>query len=192
MRRMHIALVLALAAAGWLVFFGEATPSKGVVKIGERMQTMYATTVPQQPFASTSAPAKIQSSAARLIASDPVSLLQDRQTLIGGAHDGAHDGVPTALFGPQTWAPPPPPPVIVKPRPPPPPAAPPLPFTYLGKQIEDGKWQVFLALGEQTFIAVEQMTIDGMYRVDAIVPPQINLVYLPLQKMQTLFIGGAN
>lgn len=188
MKRRHIALLLTLPAAGWLVVFGDATPNEGVVKAGERMQSAHGVPVPRQIAALPVLPTITQAGAVKPIASDPVLLLQARQTLIGGAHDGA----PTALFGTHTWAPPPPPPVAVKPRPPPPPAAPPMPFTYLGKQIEDGKWQVFLARGDQTFIAVEQTVIDGLYRVDAIVPPQMNLVYLPLQKMQTLSIGGTN
>jgi hypothetical protein len=188
MKRRHTALMFTLVAAVWLVFFAGPTPDKSVVKAAERMQIAPAATVPQQLSLTPAMSAKSQPGAAKPIASDPVLLLQARQTLIGGAHDGA----PTVLFGPQTWAPPPPPPAVVKPRPPPPPVAPPLPFTYLGKQFEDGKWQVFLARGDQTFIAVEQMIIDGLYRVDAIAPPQINLVYLPLQKMQTLSIGGAS
>lgn len=184
MKHTHGLMLLALAAASWLIFFGDTTPQSGVVQAVERAQTPQTAPLRQQTPASPS----VLPIAARRPVSDPILSLQSRQTLIGGAHDGAT----TSLFAVKTWAPPPPPPVIVKPPPPPPPAAPPLPFTYLGKQLEDGKWQVFLARGDQTFIAVEQLVIDGTYRVDAIVPPQLNLVYLPLQKMQTLHIGGAN
>ena len=220
MKRMHIALALSLAALSCLVFFDTPKADRGVAKEYERVAVAHGVSMPQQPFVSphlspplsppllplsspplathasplASPPKPLpttafsQSGDSKKNAIDPVLALQARPVLIGGAHDGA----PNALFGSQTWAPPPPPPIVVKPRPPLPPVSPPLPFTYLGKQIADGRWQVFLAHGEQTIIAVEQMIIDGTYRVDAIVPPQINFVYLPLQKMQTLSIGGDN
>ncbi len=191
MKRLRITLALALAAAGWYSFFNDSTPNAGISKIAERTQVVQPASAPQQLSTAPAAPVSKSPMAAKPAAGDPILLLQPRHTLIGGAHDGS----PTALFGTQTWVPPPPPPVVAKPRPPPPPpppTAPPLPFTYLGKQFDDGKWQVFLARGDQTFIAVEQMIIEGTYRVDAIVPPQLTFVYLPLQKMQTLHIGGAN
>lgn len=184
MKRSHWLMMMALAGGGWLAFFGDTTSDSGVVNAVER--------APSPRTARLPAPSINSVAAVKPIVSEPVLALQSRETLIGGAHDGAHDGSSAALFGTQTWAPPPPPPVIVKPPPPPPPTAPPLPFTYLGKQVKDGKWQVFLGRGDQTFIAVEQLVIDGTYRVDTIAPPQLNFVYLPLQKMQTLHIGGAN
>ena len=185
MKRMHIALGLTLAAAAWLLFFGDTHPDAVTAKADQRTKMAPNATVPRQISASPTQSASRQSGAVKTVAIDPIQPLQARQVLIGGAHDGA----PNALFGIHSWTPPP---IAVKAQPLPPPSAPQLPFTVLGKQIEDGKWRVFLARGDQTFIAVEQMVIDGMYRVDAIVPPQINFVYLPLQKMQTLSIGGAN
>jgi hypothetical protein len=95
-----------------------------------------------------------------------------------------------ALFDSQTWTPPPPPPP--KPAPPPPPVAPPLPFTVIGKKLEDEKWEVYLARGEQTFIAKEKGLLDNQYRVESIKPPTMTLTYLPLNQTQTLTIGGTD
>lgn len=112
--------------------------------------------------------------------------LKSRDTFIGESdkhRQGAHP-----LFTSQTWTPPPPPPS--KPLPPPPPTAPSLPFTYLGKKIEDGVWEIYLARGEHTFIVREKSVIDGTYRIDSIKPPALTLTYLPLNQSQALTIGG--
>ena len=59
-------------------------------------------------------------------------------------------------FTSKDWTPPPPPP---PPAPPPAaPSAPPLPYTVLGKKLEDGQWQVFLSRQEQLFIAKPKMS----------------------------------
>lgn len=96
--------------------------------------------------------------------------------------------VAQALFDSQTWNPPPPPPP--KPTPPPPPVAPPLPYIVLGKKSEDQKWEVYLARGDQVFIAREKESLENQYRVDSIKPPTMVLTYLPLNQVQTLSIGG--
>jgi hypothetical protein len=67
-----------------------------------------------------------------------------------------------------------------------------LPFTYLGKQGADGNWEVYLTRGDETLIVRDQMVIDGSYRVDAIKPPNMTLVYLPLKLVQTMDIGSAD
>ncbi|MFN0160532.1 MAG: hypothetical protein ACKVQQ_04830 [Burkholderiales bacterium] len=77
------------------------------------------------------------------------------------------------------------------PAPVPPPVAPPLPFTVLGKKFEDGRWEVFLAARERTYVVREKETIDRLYRVESIVPPNLVLTYLPLDERQVLAIGGA-
>lgn len=97
-------------------------------------------------------------------------------------------------FRPLTWqsvaqeearknAPPPPPP--------PPPQAPPLPFTYMGKLIEDGRIVVFLTQGDRNHIVRQGDTIDGTYRVDAVTEQSLALTYLPLKQKQELAFGGA-
>ena len=69
--------------------------------------------------------------------------------------------------------------------------APPLPFVYLGKKLEDGRWEAYLGHGEQVFIVREGMTLAGTYKVRKIAPPTLTLIYLPLQKLQTIPIGGS-
>ncbi len=85
--------------------------------------------------------------------------------------------VAEALFDSQTWTPPPPPPP--KPTPPPPPVAPPLAFTVIGKKLEDGKWEVFLARSAQIFIAQEQAMLDSNPRVASLNPPTPTTTYAP-------------
>jgi hypothetical protein len=70
------------------------------------------------------------------------------------------------------------------------PQAPPLPFVFFGKQLQGGAWQVFLVLGEDIRLARVGTVIDGQYRVESIVPPQIVFIYLPLNERQILDIGA--
>ncbi|HTJ95081.1 MAG TPA: hypothetical protein VL424_18460 [Pararobbsia sp.] len=67
-----------------------------------------------------------------------------------------------------------------------------MPFTYIGKQSSDGRWEVFLSRGDETMIVREQTIIDGAYRVESIAPPTMTLVYLPTKLVQTLDIGSAD
>jgi len=68
--------------------------------------------------------------------------------------------------------------------------APQLPFTVLGKKLEDGAWQVFLGRDERILVVKTLDTIDNAYRVDEIRPPVMTLTYLPLQQRQLVAIGG--
>jgi hypothetical protein len=77
------------------------------------------------------------------------------------------------------------------PPPPPRPQAPPLPFTYMGKLIEDGRIAVFLTQGDRNHIVRQGDTIDGTYRVDAVTEERLSLTYLPLKQKQELAFGGA-
>jgi hypothetical protein len=118
-----------------------------------------------------------------------VFAIKARSELIG---DG--NGPIEALFGAHSWAPPPPPPpppapVVVKA--PPKPTAPPLPFTYIGKKEEGGRWEVYLARGADTFIVRDKTQIDDAYRAERIAPPNLTITYLPLKQVQTLIIGDA-
>jgi hypothetical protein len=92
-------------------------------------------------------------------------------------------------FALQNWTPPPPPPPPA--APPPPPKAPPLPFTVLGKKLQDGGWQVFLARADRTYIVRDKDVIENDYRVESIAPPSLTLTYLPMNERQTLSIGNA-
>jgi hypothetical protein len=73
-----------------------------------------------------------------------------------------------------------------------PPAAPPLPFAYLGKAIEDGKLEVFLSRGEQSYSVRSGQKIDGEYRVDKVTQSSVTFTYLPLKTKQTLEIPAVN
>ena len=77
------------------------------------------------------------------------------------------------------------------PAPPPPPQAPPLPFTYMGKLIEDGRIVVVLTQGDRNYVVRQGDTIDGTYRVDAVTEESLSLTYLPLKQKQQLALGGA-
>lgn len=90
------------------------------------------------------------------------------------------------LFPVQSWYVPPPPPKPAPPKPPP------LPFTYLGKAVDDGMVSVFVAQGDRNLVVKTGDVIDGVYRADSILPPVMTFTYLPLQMQQTLEIGVAN
>jgi hypothetical protein len=68
---------------------------------------------------------------------------------------------------------------------------PPLPFTYMGKMLEDGETVVFLTRGDRNYLARKGATLDGQYRVDAIGPRTMVLTYLPAKAKQSLAIGSA-
>ncbi|CAM2139372.1 Secretion system X translation initiation factor [Pararobbsia alpina] len=72
------------------------------------------------------------------------------------------------------------------------PLVPDMPFTYIGKQSSDGRWEVYLSRGDDTLIVREQTIIDGAYRVESIAPPTMTLVYLPTKLVQTMDIGSAD
>lgn len=93
----------------------------------------------------------------------------------------------TDLFAAKSWYVPPPPP---KPMPPPPPSAPPLPFSYMGKLIEDGQMTVFLTKQDRNYVVKTGDTIDGMYKVEEVSARMMTLTYMPLKIKQTLMIGG--
>ena len=99
-----------------------------------------------------------------------------------------------AGFEMRDWTPPPPPqplPFAPPSSPPPLPQAPSLPFTYIGKQRQEGLWTVFLTSQEKTYIAREGAMIDLDYRVEKIAPPNLTISYLPLRQSQMLVIGPA-
>jgi hypothetical protein len=109
-------------------------------------------------------------------------LIGDSDAAFGQGQNGA------GPFAHQDWTPPPPPPA--EPPPPPPPTAPPLPFTFIGKALSDGAWEVYLAHGDHAYVVREKgAVIDGIYRVESIEPPVLTLIYLPLNQIQQLNIG---
>ena len=135
----------------------------------------------KSPNGATVEPApRTNTSSARMSSSH----LPDRAALLGAGIGGGD------AFARHDWTPPPPPPAPAPPSPPPPPpSAPPLPFTFLGKAVSNGEWEVFLARGNETLIVRDKKVIDGVYRIDAIAPPLMTMTYLPLNQVQQLNIG---
>ena len=86
---------------------------------------------------------------------------------------------------PSTVAAPPPQAMETPPRP----TAPPIPFTVIGKKLEGGTWEVYLAKGELTYVVRQGDVVADDYRVSTITPTQMTLLYLPLNEQQTLQTG---
>lgn len=86
-------------------------------------------------------------------------------------------------FAVTSWAPPPPTSSVEQK-----PAAPPLPFKYLGKELEDDRWTVFLAREDEVLIVRESDVIRDTYRIEKIAPPTVTILYLPLNETQQLTI----
>ncbi len=188
MKTRHVLLSCGVIVAGWLALFGDKTPSTSIaeaVSHTTKKGNAGATTV-VLPVVVNAVPLTAATSA-RAKPDLVILSLRPREELLGGSQA---ERPSDSVFGSQSWVPPPPPPP--KPEPPPPPTAPALPFSYLGKKTEDGKLEIYLARGEQTFIVHEQSLIDGLYRVESIKPPTMTLIYLPLKQIQTLFIGGVD
>src|SRR5207344_2347728 len=81
--------------------------------------------------------------------------------------------------------------VAAAPAPPPRPEAPPLPFTYLGKLVEEASTTLFLAREDRNYVVRTGDTIEGTYRIEEIRDEAAVLVYLPLKSKQTLaFAAG--
>lgn len=91
--------------------------------------------------------------------------------------------------------PPPPAPVRAsatgtRPAPPPAPVAPALPFVYMGRMVEDGITTVFLTRNDKSYVAKAGDVLDGQYRVAAIQPSGVELIYIPLGTTQFLATAG--
>lgn len=173
MKPRHIVLAVALAGAAGLAVFGDNSSTSAVVEPAPR----HASAAP----ATSAAPRAARPAAPKQANAVTILRLQPRDTLF------VNEAEP---FGVRNWTPPPPPPPPAPPAPPaPPPSAPALPFTYIGKALANGQWEVFLARGSETLVVRNQMTIDGAWRVDSIAPPSITFTYLPMNKVQQLNIG---
>jgi hypothetical protein len=112
----------------------------------------------------------------------------DLSKLARGAEEAKAEGAPVAdPFARRNFAP-----ASQSAGAPAPSAAPPLPFTYLGKAIEDGKLEVFLSRGEQSYSVRAGQKIDGEYRIDKVTQSSVTFTYLPLKTRQTLDIPAVN
>lgn len=173
MKPYQIAMVLALGGAAALLLFGDNSPS------GDIAEAVSRTTAP--PPRAAARDSKPQTEAAIL-------RLRPRAELVGNGGDAtfaAGEGV----FTGQNWNPPPPPPAAAANAAPSAPMAPPMPFTYIGKALADGVWEVYLSRGDKTYSVHNQTVIDGAYRVEKIAPPLMSLTYLPLNQQQQMNIG---
>ena len=189
MKLRHSAMLVALFITAWLAFFADKSPSNTIAEATRSSSASKAKLAqppkPAQLTKATSAAATVPAIVGNIL---PII---DRRRLIA-ATDSSTVGVgeKARVFAMQSWmAPPPPPP---KAPPPPAPTAPPLPFTYLGKQLQGGVWQVYLARGDETLIVREKTILNATYRIDRIVPPDLSLTYLPLQQAQTIAIGASD
>ena len=73
----------------------------------------------------------------------------------------------------------------------PPVVIPPLPFTYLGRVVENGRERIFLASAQKNYLAQRGDVLENNYRIDSINDHQILFTYLPLKIGQTLETGAA-
>ncbi|WP_229503742.1 hypothetical protein [Massilia putida] len=185
----HAILGLALVAAGLLAAFGDKAPAGGIAEPVVRpaaQAVLVRTPAPAPARAPVAQPAAKPADAGQAVLA-----LVSRDVLIGEPDAAFGQGQNGAgPFTHQDWTPPPPPPQQQPAPPPPPPTAPPLPFTFIGKSVGDGVWEVYLARGARTYVVRDKgEVIDGTYRVDAITPPVLTLTYLPLNQVQQLNIG---
>ncbi len=184
-RRWTILLAL-LAGAFWLAVFADKTPKDAVVFVTNRTdqsRSSPSTNKVTAPVEKAPPPAQMTVSSLRAGNSVALEALVPREQLI------LQDSRLTRrdLFAMGSWTPPPPSPE--KPLPLPPPTAPPLPFVFVGKKLEEGVWEIYLARGDKSLILREGMVLESTYRVDKIEPPILSLTYLPLGQSQSLSIG---
>ncbi len=164
------ALALTLAAVGWLQVNDSSTTE--VVESGKSTEKTLASGNTQRAQQQKDRGAGIQ-----------LDKLQREPVKLAGMAD---------VFATKSWYVPPPPPPPSRPVPPPPPMAPPLPFTYVGKLVEEGKITVFLSTSDRNYAIQEGDVINGTYHVDQLKAPVMILTYLPLNIKQTLQIGEVN
>jgi hypothetical protein len=195
MKPRHMLMGAALAGAALLVIFGDKSPDTEVAEAVQRAPRAASAPAAAPATAPAAAPAAAVSAAPARAPSasegarpgaGTILALVPRDILIGDSEAQFQQGG-NAVFGRQDWTPPPPPPQPAPP--PPPPSAPPLPFTFIGKSVADGAWEIYLARGDRTYVVRDKTVIDGTYRVDAIAPPVLTLTYLPLNTVQQLNIG---
>jgi hypothetical protein len=181
MKPLHAVLAVAFVVCGGLLVFGHHDAPDQVVEAAPR-----AAGANRAGRGADAAPAAGTENGSIV----SIGALRSRQQLFGSAGSGHHE-----LFGSQTWAPALPsvaPAGAEVPPLPSAPMAPNLPFTYIGKQASNGAWEVYLAHGDETVIVHDKSVIDATYRVDAIKPPVLTLMYLPLKLVQTIDIGSAD
>ena len=196
MNRRRLLLLALLLLAAWLALFGDKTPSdssRGEVVAPTSPRAASAPNADsrlaaRRPVDSRSAlsPTRAGNAAATL----EIAALIPRVQLIPGATD---ERASRDLFPSLSWAPLPPamPVTSATSARTLAPMAPPPPFLYLGNKFEAGRWEAYLARGEQVFIVHEGTRLERDYQVKAIAPSTLTLIYLPLKQAQSISIGGS-
>jgi hypothetical protein len=160
----------------WIVFLGTAALLAAIPEFMTSQEPAVAAISRPAPLASLRPAAPAASTPATPDTTTPVVLAKND------------------LFAAKSWhvpPPPPPPPPSPPPSPAPaPPAAPPLPFKYIGKLDDASSLKAFLQRNEKVFAVSVGDVIEGAYRIDAINPGQMTLIYLPLNIPQTLSAGS--
>jgi hypothetical protein len=101
------------------------------------------------------------------------------------------------LFTPKTWTPATPAGTAVAaikpapPSPPPAPTAPALPFKYLGKLVDGGRYVVFIGKNDEHYSVSAGITLDENYKVESITDTSVNFIYTPLGTKQALPIPAS-
>jgi len=185
--RWNILLPLLLATLGLIAWFElSAEP--------EDAEVASAVVRPRQ--AAGTAPAVQQGSTPAQDAEGERELRVERVARVAAPEAGSRGDDPFARLD---WSPPAPPvaeppPVIEAPPPPPPPprpVAPPIPYTYFGMSIQDGRTVVFVTRQDRTFVLAQGEVIENRYRVEEIRPTEVVLTYIPLNERQVMMIGTA-
>lgn len=179
-RRWRWWLPVLLGAAG-LAIFGDKSPVDGVVTAGSALHP--AASIGKSSVARAVDPASRRSGSAT---DDPTLAMPIDRALLYPLR--TRSAPSPDLFAARSWVPP----IVavqahgVAALVPAPPS-----YSVLGKKHESDQWEVYLAQGEQTLIAREGETLDGVVRVDRIAPPTMTLTVLLTGQTMTLAIGDA-
>lgn len=68
---------------------------------------------------------------------------------------------------------------------------PPVPFSYIGKKVDGEIYEVYVTYGDKSLLLRDDSIIDNTYKVLNIAPPNLILLYLPMNKTQTFIIGDS-
>lgn len=193
LKTKHIFMALGVLGAGALVFWGDQTANDAVVAAVIKPQSAQSSGAPSTRSVERAESRSAINGAPAMVA---IATLAPRIALISMGHTGL-DGKKleggTSIFSAQNWLPPAPVDNKLKqPEVAPAPVAPPLNMTFLGKKLEAGVWEVYLARGTSSYIVQNQSVIEGTWRVDAVAPPKLTLTYLPLNQTQSMNIGESD
>ena len=196
MKTRHLLMLAGVLGSGALAWFGNrddpADLAEPVARGAARAPAVVGRASPAPAMAAPSTtsttsapagPAGPKRAAGAASPELPVLALLDR----AAAAERARGQGRGSLFGAQSWAPPAVQAVVAIVAAPVP-TAPPLPFSYIGRQTQAGRVDVFLAQGDKVHVVQVHSLLDKDYRVDAISPTAVSFTYLPLNTPQQLAI----